>query len=65
MVANDKWKLNIGTSTLSEDRNYLKKPFSIAKQVAIERGILPSFNYAGSQIWSDKSKRAATVLPDV
>lgn len=33
IAGNNKWKVNLGLSTLSADRSFVKKPFSVAKQI--------------------------------
>lgn len=66
MITNKNWKLNLATPILVEDRTYVKKPFSIAKQIAKERNNLPLSNFVNSQMdKSENPKRSATVLPSV
>jgi len=64
MITNVKWKLNLATPILAEDRAYVKKPLSIAKQVAKDRNNLPLSNFSNAKInHNDQLKRSATVLP--
>jgi hypothetical protein len=66
MITNVKWKLNLAAPILAEDRAYVKKPFSIAKQIAKNRNNLPLSNFANTKIHhNDQPKRSATVLPQV